>query len=333
MKTRNFSDKAQAQTTICTSFKELARPYQERIARELEQLTFSEFAPLRDPISYFFAIPGKSIRPLLTLITAEHFCAGYESAIPAAIAIEILHDFTLVHDDIMDEDNYRRGHKTLHTKWDLGTAILAGDAMVALAYKKLMQTPSPHLVDMIASFTDCMYVVCEGQARDKEFENREDVTIDEYLLMISQKTARLFSLACELGYLTCAADDQIRQTLKEIGENVGLAFQVRDDLLDYVGDKKELGKDVGSDWRRKKKTYITIVYHQKAKTNRQLPPNLFSLPTISEAKKAIELAGAIEDAQQFVRERLGHVKKIAEAINFAHPLFYQLLDFLAIRHF
>src|SRR4030042_125926 len=160
------------------SLKAILLPYQERIDRELRQFApFPRLAFLRDPISYFFTLPGKRFRPLITLITAENFCNDYEDAIPAAVAIEVLHDFTLVHDDIMDDDHFRRGCETVHTKWDVGTAILAGDAMVALAYQKLLTSKSPHLVAMIEAFTNGMYVVCEGQARDKAFETREDVRV------------------------------------------------------------------------------------------------------------------------------------------------------------
>lgn len=316
------------------SLKAILLPYQERIERELRQ--FSRFpgpVSLRDPISYFFTLPGKRLRSLITLITAEHFCHDYGDAVPAAVAIEVLHDFTLVHDDIMDDDHFRRGCQTVHTKWDVGTAILAGDAMVALAYRKLLTTRSPRLVTMIEAFTDGMYVVCEGQARDKEFETSDDVSLDDYLPMISQKTARLFALAFELGYLSCSSTTDLVGALKEIGEHIGLAYQVRDDLLDFVADEKTLGKDIGSDWRRKKKTYITIKYRQKAETNPQFPQNLFALPEFSAARDAIAQAGIVYEAQQFIHERLDKAKAIADAINFAHPVFLHLLQFLAERSY
>ena len=309
-------------------------PYQERLEKELYE--FARFvgpASLRDPISYFFTLPGKRLRPLITLITAEHFCHEYEAAVPAAVAIEVLHDFTLVHDDIMDDDHFRRGCPTVHTKWDVGTAILSGDAMVALAYRKLLQAKSPHLITMIEAFTDGMYVVCEGQARDKEFETRDDVSLDDYLPMISQKTARLFALAFELGYLSCSSTTDLVDAFKEMGEHIGVAYQVRDDLLDFVADEKILGKDIGSDWRRKKKTYITIGYHHKATANPQLPQNLFALKKFSAARDAVAQAGILVEAQQFIKERLDKAKAIAEAINFTHPVFLHLLTFLAERSY
>ena len=316
------------------SLQTILLPYQERIEKELR--AFARFpgpASLQDPISYFFTLPGKRLRPLITLMTAEHFCHDYEAAVPAAVAIEVLHDFTLVHDDIMDDDHFRRGCQTVHTKWDVGTAILSGDAMVALAYRKLLQTKSPHLIAMIEAFTDGMYVVCEGQARDKEFETRDDVSLDDYLPMISQKTARLFALTFELGYLSCSSTTDLGGALKEIGEHIGVAYQVRDDLLDFVADEKTLGKDIGSDWRRRKKTYITIGYRQKAETNTQLPQDLFALPAFSAARDAIAQAGILAEAQQFIQERLHKAEAIAASINFTHPVFLHLLTFLAERRY
>jgi len=316
------------------SLKAILLPYEERIERELREFVrFPAPASLRDPISYFFTLPGKRIRPLIVLITAENFCHEYEAAVPAAVAIEVLHDFTLVHDDIMDDDHFRRGCPTVHTKWDVGTAILSGDSMVALAYRKLLQAKSPHLITMIEAFTDGMYVVCEGQARDKEFETRDDVSLDDYLPMITQKTARLFALAFELGYLSCSSTTDLGGALKEIGEHIGVAYQVRDDILDFVADEKTLGKDIGSDWRRKKKTYVTIGYRQKAETNPQLPQDLFALPAFSEARDAVAQAGILAEAQQFIQERLDKAEAIAASINFMHPVFNHLLIFLAERSY
>jgi geranylgeranyl pyrophosphate synthase len=309
-------------------------PYQERIERELHSLTpFTDITTLHDPIAYFFTLPGKRIRPLITLMTAENFYHHYEEAVPAAVAIEILHDFTLVHDDIMDEDQFRRGHATVHTKWDVGTAILSGDAMVALAYQKLLTVKSPHLITMIEAFTDGMYVVCAGQARDKAFETKDDVTVNDYLAMISQKTARLIALAFELGYLSRADDTGLLTDLKVMGEHIGLAFQVKDDILDFVADEKTLGKDIGSDWRRKKKTYITIGYHQLAINSPQFPQDLFALPEFSLAKAAVEQAGILREAQNFIEDRLHKAQDIAAAINFTHPVFNHLLQFLAERNY
>jgi geranylgeranyl pyrophosphate synthase len=313
------------------SFKAILRPYQELIEREIRRCSnpFPGPATLLDPISYFFSLPGKRIRPLITLITAEHFCKLCENAVPAAAAVEILHHFTLVHDDIMDDDQFRRGYETVHTKWDIGTALLSGDAMIALAYRRLLEAKSPHLISMIEAFSDCMCVMCEGQARDKEFETRDDVSLKEYFIMIQQKTARLISLAFELGYLTCASEWDAHRALKEIGKHIGLAFQVRDDLLDFLGDEKRLGKDLGSDWRRSKKTYVTIGYHNKAKAQPRLPPQLFALKEFPAARDAVVKSGIVDDAQQFIEQQLYKAELIATTINFSHPVLHRLLQYLS----
>jgi geranylgeranyl diphosphate synthase type II len=316
------------------SLNTIVLPYLNRLDSEFRTFSpFPQFAALRDPISYFFALPGKRVRPLITLITAEHFGHDYEGIVPAAMAIEVLHDFTLVHDDIMDDDHFRRGYETVHTKWDIGTAILSGDAMVALAYQKLLQARSPHLIKMIEAFTDGMYVVCEGQARDKEFETRDDVSLDDYLPMISQKTARLFALAFELGYLSCSYNSDVLGALKQMGEHIGLAFQVRDDLLDFVADREALGKDIGSDWRRRKKTYITIGYRQKAATNPRLPHDVFSLKEFPAARDAVLEAGIVDEAQKFIERQLHKAQSIAGSIDFSHSVLHHLLKFLAKRSF
>jgi geranylgeranyl pyrophosphate synthase len=203
--------------------------------------------------------------------------------------------------------------------------------MVALAYQKLLTSTSFHLITMIEAFTDGMYVVCEGQARDKEFETRDDVSLDDYLHMISQKTARLIALAFELGYLSGSQNLDLLTDLKTMGEHIGLAFQVRDDLLDFVADERTLGKDVGSDWRRKKKTYITIEYQQKAKTNPQYSHDIFELQEFSMARDTVIQAGIVDDAHQFIQGRLKKAEAIAASINFSHPVFNHLLTFLAER--
>ncbi len=314
------------------SLNAISNPYLDRIDREFRNFApFPTFAAMRDPISYFFTLPGKRVRPLITLITAEHFCHDYEGVVPAAVAIEVLHDFTLVHDDIMDDDHFRRGCETVHTKWDVGTAILSGDAMIALAYQKLLQARSPHLIKMLEAFTDGMYVVCEGQARDKEFETRDDVSLDDYLFMLFQKPARLFALAFELGYLFCSCNSDVLGALTKMGENIGLAFQVRDDLLDFVADQKAFGKDIGSDWRRRKKTYITIGYRQKSETNPRLPQDLFALKEFSAARDAVLEAGIVDEAQKFIEQQLHTAESIATSISFMHPVLHHLLKFLAKR--
>jgi geranylgeranyl diphosphate synthase type II len=267
------------------------------------------------------------------LLTAEHFFNDYEDAVPPAVAIEVLHHFTLVHDDIMDDDHFRRGCETIHNKWDIGTALLSGDAMIAMAYGKLLTAKSPHLISMLEAFNNVMHVMCDGQARDKDFETRAHVSLDDYLSMIHKKTARLISLAFELGYLTCSSEAAVLRALRDMGKHIGLAFQVRDDLLDFMGEERTLGKDVGSDWRQRKKTYMTIGYHHKAEAHSQLPKDLFEVKDFAAAKAAVVQAGIADEAQQFVDHHLHEAESIASILNFSHPVLHYLFRFLAERDY
>lgn len=287
---------------------------------------------LHEPIRYFFSMPGKRVRPLFTLLVAEHRLGDWRAALPAAVAIEILHDFTLIHDDIMDEDSFRRGFETVHRKWDVSTALLAGDAMVSLAYNCLLKTETPHLLEMIRQFTDGMYVVCAGQALDKEFEKRDDVTLPEYLLMIRQKTARLIALSFQLGYLTGNTATDELEIYTRIGENIGLAFQIQDDLLDYIGNQKELGKDVGSDWRQRKQSYVAVKYREFREKNPAYPP-LFGYPSFQEALHALHNIGLIDQIRTVVDSYLNEARNLAAKVKLHHPVFMEFIHFLQNRNY
>ncbi|KAA3619896.1 MAG: polyprenyl synthetase family protein [Calditrichaeota bacterium] len=213
---------------------------------------------LYDPIYYTMSGDGKRLRPALTMLTAEAFSGSIDDALPAAAAIELLHNFTLVHDDIMDRDDTRRGRATVHNKWDINVALLAGDGLVALAYETLLETPSDKILAMSKLFTQGLIEVCEGQGLDIEFETRDDVLADEYLDMIGKKTACLLSMCTQIGGLVSNASPADIALLKEFGWSLGIAFQIQDDLLDITADQNVLGKDFGSDIKQHKKTYILI---------------------------------------------------------------------------
>ncbi|GAB4168247.1 MAG: polyprenyl synthetase family protein [Calditrichia bacterium] len=315
------------------NFKESLKPYIAEIDRALLQLPVRNIPSLlNEPITYFLNMPGKRIRPLLTIITAEAYGNNLTNILPAAIAIEILHDFTLIHDDIMDEDQFRRGLPTVHEKWDIGTAILAGDAMVSLAYTHLLSCKSPNLTEMLRTFTDGMFVVCAGQALDKEFETKSDITLNEYLDMINKKTARLIALAFELGYLGSVKETPHLNALVKMGHFIGLAFQIHDDLLDYTADQQNLGKDVGSDWRQHKKSYIAIAYDE-FKDKAIGHQSLFDFPSFEEAKDCLQKLGIFDKTKEVIHNYLGEAKKIAGEIEFSHPIFEQLIDFLEKRSY
>jgi geranylgeranyl diphosphate synthase, type II len=179
-------------------------------------------------------------------------------ALDASVAIEILHNFTLVHDDIMDNADTRRGRETIHKKWDPNTAILAGDYLIGIAYDFLLNTNSNRLKDILKTFTNGIKEVCEGQSYDKEFEKKPDVNIDEYLMMIGKKTAAMLEAAAVTGALIADADEKIILSFKMYARNLGFAFQIQDDLLDITGDETEFGKKIGGDLIEGKKTYLLL---------------------------------------------------------------------------
>ena len=213
---------------------------------------------LYEPSEYVLDAGGKRIRPVLLLLSCEAVGGDPKKAIRASAAIEVLHNFTLVHDDIMDNASSRRSRKTVHTKWDTNVAILVGDELLALAYRALLQTKSPHIQEIAKVFTQGVVEVCEGQAYDKEFETRSSVTVDEYLLMIEKKTAKMVAVSAEIGALIGNGDRASIRSLRRYGEHVGRAFQVQDDLLDVIADEKELGKPVGGDLMEGKKTFLLL---------------------------------------------------------------------------
>ncbi|MDR9419039.1 polyprenyl synthetase family protein [Gracilimonas sp.] len=225
---------------------------------------------LYEPYSYAISVGGKRIRPVLTLIACGLCDGAVDEALPAALAVEILHNFTLVHDDIMDSADTRRGKPSVYKKWNENIAILSGDAMFADAYKKLnFYGQSDHFSKEEFSaihsvFTDAVITVCEGQALDMEFVDRKEVSHDEYLKMIAGKTAALLSCALELGAIAAHATPNKRKQLHNLGYEMGLAFQIQDDLLDATADPEKFGKRPGGDIFEGKKTYLTILALERA---------------------------------------------------------------------
>lgn len=230
---------------------------------------------LYDPVRYTLSLGGKRIRPYFTLAGCG-LCGGEpQQAIPAALAIELLHNFTLLHDDIMDQADTRRGHPSVHVKWSRSTAILSGDAMYAWAFKQLQQyghraeISRRQYTRIMDTFMDSVVQVCEGQAVDLEFEERSSVSVDEYLEMIRGKTAALISAAFRMGGLAAGADDRQTDLLGELGEEIGIAFQIQDDLLDSVADPEKFGKRRGGDIAESKKTYLSILSLERSEGDRR----------------------------------------------------------------
>ena len=213
---------------------------------------------LYDPIYYILKLGGKRLRPILCLLSAKMFGGAIEKALKPSLAVEVFHNFSLVHDDIMDEAPLRRGEPTVHQKWNTNIGILSGDVMLVKAYEILLYTPEAELREAIALFNKCACEVCEGQQWDMNFETRTDVTEEEYLHMIAYKTAVLLGFSLELGALIARAPEEDRKLIQAFGVDAGVGFQLKDDLLDVYGDQEKFGKQVGGDIISNKKTFLLI---------------------------------------------------------------------------
>jgi geranylgeranyl diphosphate synthase, type II len=213
---------------------------------------------LYEPIQYILKLGGKRMRPVLTLMIAEIFNIDYKKALPAALAVEVFHNFSLIHDDIMDNAPLRRGQITVHEKWNTNTGILSGDAMLILAYQYFEKYNPKIFQELAKLFSKTALEVCEGQQYDVDFEIRDNVSIPEYLKMIEFKTAVLVAAAMKMGAIIAETSEDDRNLIYEFGLNLGLAFQLQDDYLDAFGDPKTFGKQVGGDIIENKKTYLFI---------------------------------------------------------------------------
>lgn len=219
---------------------------------------------LYDPVKYVLSMGGKRIRPVLMLLSYGLFKDDVESVLMPACALETYHNYTLLHDDLMDNADMRRGHETVHRKWDANTAILSGDSMLVLAYERMAKCNPVYLSDVFHTFTETALEIGEGQQYDMEFETRNDVTEDEYIEMIRLKTSVLLACAQKIGAILAGASKQDQDNLYKFGEQIGLAFQLQDDYLDVYGDPKVFGKKVGGDIICNKKTYMLINAYNRA---------------------------------------------------------------------
>ncbi|PVX45578.1 geranylgeranyl diphosphate synthase type II [Flavobacterium sp. 103] len=248
---------------------------------------------LYEPIDYILSLGGKRMRPVLTLMSAEVFNADYKKALPAAMAVEVFHNFSLVHDDIMDDAPLRRGSQTVHEKWNINTGILSGDAMLILAYQYFEQYEPIIFRDLAKLFSKTALEVCEGQQWDVDFETRKDVTIPEYLKMIEYKTAVLVAAAMKMGAIIANVSEENANLIYDFGLNLGLAFQLQDDYLDAFGDPETFGKQVGGDIIENKKTYLYLKTLEFSTPERASElEKLFSSQLEDNAEK-IEIAKAI----------------------------------------
>lgn len=219
---------------------------------------------LYEPIKYVLSMGGKRIRPTLMLLAYNLYKENPEDILMNACALETYHNYTLLHDDLMDNADMRRGHLTVHKKWNDNTAILSGDSMLVLAFQRMMQCDEKHLKDILDLFTVTALEIGEGQQYDMEFETRNDVKEEEYIEMIRLKTSVLLACALKIGAILADASTEDAENLYKFGEQIGLAFQLQDDYLDVYGDSKVFGKEIGGDITSNKKTYMLINAFNKA---------------------------------------------------------------------
>lgn len=213
---------------------------------------------LYEPIKYVLSMGGKRIRPILMLLSYNLFKEDPEKILMNAVALETYHNYTLLHDDLMDQADLRRGHQTVHKKWDANTAVLSGDSMLVLAYERMAQCDGKHLPEVLRLFTTTALEIGEGQQYDMEFEHRNDVKEEEYIEMIRLKTSVLLACALKIGAVLADASPEDADNLYRFGEQIGLAFQLQDDYLDVYGDTEVFGKEIGGDIVSNKKTFMLI---------------------------------------------------------------------------
>jgi geranylgeranyl diphosphate synthase type II len=244
--------------------------YRKLIEAEIKKQKFgSQPESLYEPIRYIMALGGKRLRPLLVVLAYSLYKKDVKKVVPYAVAVEAFHNFTLLHDDIMDQAPLRRGKSTVHEKWNVNTAILSGDVMLVKVYEMFLGLEEKKLKSVLRIFNQCAAEVCEGQQWDMEFETRAKVTEQQYLKMIRQKTAVLLGFSLELGAMLADAPEADQKSLREFGTNIGIGFQLKDDLLDVYADKKKFGKQVGGDIIANKKTFLLIKALEKAKGNQK----------------------------------------------------------------
>jgi geranylgeranyl diphosphate synthase, type II len=252
---------------------ELQKIISDEILRRSAMLSTRKPAELYAPVHYSLGGGGKRLRPVLLLLSFNLFSDEIEKALPAAVAVEFFHNFTLLHDDIMDKADVRRNQPTVHIKFSENHAILSGDAMAFLSYKCLLECHSKKMPEILNLFTETALQVCEGQQYDMDFENRLDVSEAEYLEMIRLKTAVLLGCSLKAGALLANTPDETAQMLYDFGTNLGLAFQLQDDWLDTFGSQQNFGKKIGGDILANKKTYLLIKAHEKASGSNKVKLN------------------------------------------------------------
>jgi geranylgeranyl diphosphate synthase type II len=297
--------------------------YQELISDYFTALHLNkEPKNLYEPIEYILHLGGKRMRPILTLMATEVFDVDCKKALAAATAIEVFHNFSLVHDDIMDDAPLRRGNETVHEKWNINTGILSGDAMLILAYQHFEEYEPKIFRALAKLFSKTALEVCEGQQYDVDFETRDDVTIPEYLKMIEYKTAVLVGAAMKMGAIVAETSEENANLIYDFGLNLGIAFQLQDDYLDAFGNPETFGKQVGGDIIENKKTYLYLKAIEFAKSvEKEQLLHLFSIQPddntdkINSVKEIFNQTGASEATQKAIQHYTFKAFKTLEQMN------------------
>ena len=281
----------------------------------------NEPAQLYDPIRYMLAIGGKRLRPLFALIACDMFDENPEKAISVATAVELFHNFSLIHDDIMDRAPLRRGQSTVHEKWNSNIAILSGDAVLVKAYEELSQAEIQYLPQLLHLFNTTALQVCEGQQYDMDFEKKSIVSIDDYLNMITLKTAVLLGCSLQMGAIAANTSPKNAQLLYDFGKHFGIAFQLKDDLLDVYGDTLKVGKQTGGDIISNKKTFLLLKALQKADSKQRKKLNdWLQLKEFDTSKKVQAIKTIFEELKVYEATELEIQHHFQKALSFLEDL-------------
>jgi len=306
-------------------FQKLGRQYKATVEKQLASLTrHDEPETIYKPIRHVLSAGGKRFRSALVLLSCEAVGGKARDALGAAAAIELFHNFTLVHDDVMDHADMRRGLPTVHKRWNTNVAILAGDELAALAYRALLKSRTQRLQEVIHVFTEAFNQVCEGQALDQEFEGQTDIYLNDYLRMIGKKTGCLIVAALHIGALMGNATKREVATLCTYGEHLGRAFQIMDDLLDIIGDEREFGKTIGGDIREGKKTYMLIKALERAKGKDRLLLHLITAhhkattAMVNRVRDIYHRYGIIDDAKREIARSTRRAQRALTPLKTSH---------------
>ena len=296
--------------------------YREVFVQYLKKFPINrEPSNLYDPVSYILTLKGKRLRPILTLMATDIFSNSYKAGLDAALAVEVFHNFSLVHDDIMDSAELRRGNKTVHKKWNVSTGILSGDVMLIQAYQLFENYEGEVFVDLAKLFSKTAIEVCEGQQYDVDFETRDNVKTSDYLKMITYKTAVLLGASMKMGAIIARASKEDQNKIYDFGKYLGIAFQLQDDYLDAFGDETKFGKKIGGDILENKKTYLylkAIEFLSEDKKNQLIglyANNNSSEEKIKTTKALFKESGSVDYTVKEIKKYTSSAFEILESLN------------------